>query len=201
MRPDGFSFRAAMAVCLSAAMVIPLGAVQPPAAPRAISIVIVEGEGAINNVRQRVAREPIVEVVDENKNPVPGALVTFLLPQSGAGAVFPDGSRMLTVLTGDDGRAVARGLRANTLGGNWEIRVSASYAGSTASATIGLTNAAVAGALAGAKLWALLAIVGGAAVGGVVYATQSGSGNGTTGPPGRPPTTVTPGAPSVQPPR
>jgi hypothetical protein len=71
--------------------------------------VIVEGEGAINNVRQRIAREPIVEVVDENKNPVPGALVTFLLPQNGAGAVFADGSRMMTVMTDESGRAVARG--------------------------------------------------------------------------------------------
>jgi len=199
MQSDRLSLKAILAMSLSAVLSCPLGAWQP-SAPRSISIVIVEGEGAINNVRQRVAREPIVEVVDENRNPVPGALVTFLLPQSGAGAVFPDGSRMLTVLTGDDGRAVARGLRANSLGGNWEIRVSASYAGATASATIGVVNAAVVGALAGAKLWAILALVGGAAVGGVVYATQSGNGNGA-GVPGRPPTTVTPGSPSVQPPR
>jgi hypothetical protein len=32
----------------------------PP--PQKLNIVIVEGEGAINNIRQRVAREPIVQV-------------------------------------------------------------------------------------------------------------------------------------------
>ncbi|MCL4797351.1 MAG: hypothetical protein KJZ84_22485 [Bryobacteraceae bacterium] len=188
--------RAALSVLLSALLVQPLPAQQPQSGPRSISIVIVEGDGAINNVRQRIAREPIIEVVDENKNPVPGALVTFLLPQSGAGGVFTDGSRMLTVMTDDSGRAVARGIRTNTVDGQWQMRVSASFQGQTASATIGLTNAAVAGALAGAKLWALLAIIGGAAAGGAVIATRNGNGGAVP----RPPTTVTPGTPSVQPP-
>jgi hypothetical protein len=196
----GFSFRAGLSVLLTAVLIQPLPGWQPDSGPRTISLVIVEGEGAINNVRQRIAREPIVQVVDENKNPVPGALVTFLLPQSGAGAVFPDGGRMLTVLTGDDGRAVARGLRTNTLGGNWEMRVTASFQGQTTATTIALSNAAVAGAIAGAKLWAILAIAGGAAAGGVVFATRTGNGNGGVGAV-RPPTTVTPGLPSVQPPR
>ena len=30
----------------------------------------VEGDGAINNIRQRTAREPIVQVEDENHKPV-----------------------------------------------------------------------------------------------------------------------------------
>lgn len=198
MTSHGFSWRTALAVLLSGLMVQPVAGWQPAAGPRSISIVIVEGEGAINNVRQRIAREPIIEVVDENKNPVPGALVTFLLPQNGAGAVFADGSRMMTVMTDESGRAVARGLRTNTLDGNWQMRVTASFQGQTATATIGLVNAAVAGALAGAKLWALLAILGGAAAGGVIYATQTGS---TPAAAARPRTTVTPGTPTVQPPQ
>lgn len=197
MSSNRFPMQAAFSVLLSALLILPANAWQPQNAPRSISIVIVEGDGAINNVRQRIAREPIIEVVDENKNPVPGALVTFLLPQSGAGGVFPDGTRMLTVMTDDSGRAVARGIRTNTVDGQWQMRVSASFQGQTATATIGLTNAAVAGALAGAKLWALLAIIGGAAAGGAVIATRNGNGNGAVP---RPPTTVTPGTPSVQPP-
>lgn len=191
-----FSIRPAVAVLMSCLLAIPSAGWQAAGAPRAISIVIVEGDGAINNIRQRIAREPIVEVVDENKNPVPGALVTFLLPQSGAGGVFPDGSRMLTAVTGSDGRAVARGIRLNNLEGQWQMRVTASHQGATANATIGMTNAAVAGALAGAKLWALLAVLGGAAAAGAVVATR-----GDNGTPQRSPTSVTPGAPSIQPPR
>lgn len=198
MKHQMISCRSVLAVLLCCLLAAPSPAWQPGGAPRAISIVIVEGDGAINNIRQRVAREPIIEVVDENKNPVPGALVTFLLPQSGAGGVFPDGTRMLTAITGSDGRAVARGIRVNSLEGQWQMRVTASYQGVTANATIGLTNAAVAGALAGAKLWALLAVIGGAAAGGAIIATRSGNGNGT---PARTPTAVAPGTPSVQPPR
>src|SRR5262245_22591386 len=52
--------------------------------PTALNIVVVEGEGAVNNVRQRVARDPIVRVEDENHNPIAGAVVVFTLPTEGA---------------------------------------------------------------------------------------------------------------------
>ena len=57
--------------------------------PSALNLVIVEGEGAINNIRQRTARETIVQVEDENHRPVAGAVVAFLLPSDGASGVFP----------------------------------------------------------------------------------------------------------------
>ena len=57
---------------------------QDQAGPAKLNIVIVEGEGAINSVRQRVAREPVVQVEDENHKPVAGAAITFLLPNQGA---------------------------------------------------------------------------------------------------------------------
>ena len=53
-----------------------------------IHIVIVEGDGAINNVRQRVAREPIVQVEDENRKPVAERCRDVPSPQSGCGRVF-----------------------------------------------------------------------------------------------------------------
>jgi hypothetical protein len=165
-----------------------------------LHIVIVEGEGAINNVRQRVAREPIVQVEDENRKPVAGAVVTFLLPQQGPGATFANGSRSTTLLTDSNGRAVARGLRPNNLNGEYQIRVTASHQGQTASATITQSNAvALAGAAAGAgisaKLITIIAVAAAAATaGGVVAATRDGNGSN-----GRPPasTTITPGTPSV----
>ena len=33
-----------------------------------LNLVVLEGEGATNNIRQRTAREPIVQVQDENHN-------------------------------------------------------------------------------------------------------------------------------------
>jgi hypothetical protein len=153
-------------------------------------------------VRQRVAREPIVQVEDENRRPVAGAAVTFLLPQQGPGAAFANGARSTTLLTDTNGRAVARGLRPNNVNGEYQIRVSASHQGQTASAIVTQTNAiALAGAAAGAgigisaKLLTIIAVAAAATAGGVVAATRN-DGNGSANR-GSIPTTITPGTPTV----
>jgi hypothetical protein len=165
----------------------PLSAQQQPAAPAKLNIVIVEGEGAVNNVRQRVAREPIVQVEDENRKPVAGAAVTFLLPNQGASASFANGARSLTIVTDNKGQAIARGLRPNGVNGNFQINVNASYGGQTASTTINMTNAMVAGAAAGAGIsakliWTLVGVGAAAAAGGAIAATRNGNGNGSAPP-------------------
>lgn len=174
-----------------------------PAAPQIqkLNITIVEGEGAVNNIRQRMAREPMVQVTDENRKPVAGAAVVFLLPNQGAGGAFANGARSLTTLTDANGNAVARGLQANRLEGQYQINVTASHQGQTASTTISMSNAALAGAAAAGismKLLLILGAVGGAAAGIAVATTGNGGGGGTAP---RPPTTVTPGAPTVGAPR
>ena len=162
-----------------------------------LNIAIVEGDGAVNNIRQRMAREPMVQVTDENRKPVAGAAVVFLLPNQGAGGAFASGAKSLTTLTDANGNAVARGMQANRLSGQYQIKVTASHQGQTASTSINMTNAVLTGA-AGAgvsmKLLLILGAVGGAAAGVAVAA----SGGGTTG---RPSTTVTPGTPTVGGPR
>jgi hypothetical protein len=171
--------------------------VQRSAPPQKLSIVIVEGEGAINNVRQRLVREPVVQVEDENRRPVAGAVVTFLLPNQGAGATFANGERSLTVVTDQNGRAEARGLQANNIDGQWQMRVNASYQGQTAVATIAQTNTVAAAAATGGislKLVAILAAAGAAIAAGTVAATRNGGDNGAQT---RPPAVVIPGSPSV----
>jgi hypothetical protein len=163
-----------------------------PASPVAIAqtapklnLVIVEGDGAINNIRQRTAREPIVEIQDENHKPVAGAVVVFLLPNRGAGGTFADGSKTLTVVSDNQGRAVARGLKPNNAQGQYQIHVSASLSGQTATAVITQTNAlGAAGAATGAaaagisgKVIAVIAVVGAAAVGGGIYAVTHTTNN------------------------
>ena len=185
-------------LCVFIAQAMPLQAQAPQAAAGKLNIVIVEGEGAINNVRQRVAREPMVQVEDENRRPVAGAAVTFLLPNQGASASFANGSQSLTITTDAQGRAVARGLRPNNVNGQYNIRVNAVSEGRTGTATISQTNALVAAAAAGgisAKVLAIIAIAGGAAAAGTVAATRGGNGNGGAG--SRPPTVITPGSPTV----
>src|SRR5581483_2537159 len=200
--------------CLSGflALVVSLplspGVFAQTAAPK---LVIVEGEGAINNIRQRTAREAIVQVEDENHKPIAGAAVVFLLPNQGASATFADGSHTLTVISDNQGRAVARGLTPNKAQGQYQIHVNASYNGQTASAVIAQTNiigAAGAGAGAGAaagisgKLIAVIVIVGAAAAGGGIYAATHAGSNASSNPATAPPsTTITAGAGSVGPPR
>src|SRR6202051_4737037 len=79
-------------------------------APKLI-INIVEGEGALNNIKQRVNREPIVQVEDENHKPIAGAAVVFFLPNQGSGGTFANGTTSLTTTTNAQGPAVARGVR------------------------------------------------------------------------------------------
>jgi hypothetical protein len=169
-----------------------------------LSITIVEGEGAINNIRQRVNREPIVQVEDENHKPIAGAAVVFLLPGQGASGTFLDGSRMFMTVTDNQGRATARGIRPNNQSGPMQIRVTASFQGLTASSVITQTNAAgaataasSAGLSTGAKWAIILAIAGGAAAGGIIAATHGGSSTPSGGTTTSVPIVITPGSPTV----
>lgn len=190
-----------LSVMLSALLLMQSAlAQQTPAGPQKLNLVIVEGDGAVNNVRQRVAREPIIQVEDENRRPVAGAAVTFLLPNQGASASFANGARSLTVLSDAKGQAVARGLQPNNVNGQFQIRVNASYQGQTANAAINMTNALTAAAVAGgisAKLIAILVIAGAAAAGGTIAATRGGDDTNSSGGGTRPPVRVGAGTPTV----
>ncbi|MDP8990947.1 MAG: hypothetical protein M3N41_12820 [Acidobacteriota bacterium] len=153
--------------------------------PASLQLIIVEGEGAINNVKQRVNREPIVQVEDENHKPVAGAAVIFFLPNDGPGGTFASGSSTLTTTTNAQGQAVARGIRFNNQAGSMQIRVTASFAGQTASAIIHQTNvlgvaasgAGVGGMSLGVKLLIIGAVVGAGVAAGVLIANRGGGSN------------------------
>jgi hypothetical protein len=169
--------------------------------PSSLQIVIVEGEGAINNVKQRVNREPIVQVEDENHKPVAGAAIIFFLPNDGPGGTFANGSTTFTTTSNAQGQAVARGIRFNNQAGSMQIRVAASFAGQTASAIINQTNvlgvaasgASVGGMSLGTKLLIIGAVVGGGIAAGVIIANHGGGSTPTA--PGT--ITITPGSVTV----
>jgi hypothetical protein len=142
----------------------------PQVMPARLNLLVIEGSGAINNIRQRTAREPIVEVQDENHRPVAGAAILFALPKSGPGGVFPNGATTLRVTTDQQGRAIARGLRPNRQSGQFQIAVTASYGELTAATTILQTNLLAGAAAAGAA---------GAAGAGAAGADAAGAGAGT----------------------
>ena len=89
----------------------------PPGPAKMLYIDVLEGEGELNDIRARTAREPVVQVKDENHKPVAGALVLFSIRSGGAqpAAAF-SGLPTLSVRTGADGIARAQGYSARHAG-------------------------------------------------------------------------------------
>jgi len=195
-------FRAA--AMLSACLLLFQGLLAAQARP-GLRIIVVDGEGAINNIQLGSGREPVVEVRDENDRPVSGAKVLFTLPDSGAGGTFFGASRNLTISTNDQGRAAGTGFRPNLQEGRFQIRVTATMGDKTAESIITQSNALpsssvnrAAGGKRGFGAGKIIAIIAVAAVGGVIGATRGGDEAAVTPAQG---TSITPGTVSVGPPR
>ena len=203
-RPKGAVFRAKN-ILLVPAVIFCLLAASADAQSNGIKIVVEEGQGAINNIQQHHAKEPVIQVLHEDNEPAVGASVSFQLPDSGPGGSFADNARILTVQTDDKGHAVAHGLKPNATAGRFQIRVTASYHGQSASAVVAQINAEPAEAKKGnGKMLLILAIAGGAAAAGAAAALgHKGSSSGTgvaVGVTTPPATVLAPGTPSINPP-
>jgi hypothetical protein len=124
---------------------VPLKAQSTPGStpPSSLQIVILDGEGALNNIQERTAREPIVQVQDEKHRPLAGALVLFAIHGGvgGATGAFEGGASTLSVFTDANGVAKAAGLLANNLQGSWQIQVTASMGNLTTTTVIHESNA------------------------------------------------------------
>jgi len=179
--PGGATVRSLLALILAllvGAPPRPLPAAQREApVPEQINVVIVEGDGAVNNTRQRVARDPVVRVEDEKHRPIAQAAVLFVLPETGPSGTFARGASTLLVRTDNAGRAVARGLRANEDQGKFQIGVQVSFRGATGTGSIDQVNATLpeAKGRSTGKLIAILAAVGAAAAAGAVVAARRGN--------------------------
>lgn len=189
-----YEYRPIIALALALLLAAPptrLWAGQDPNAPK-LNIVVIRGDGAINNIKNRTARETIVEVRDENNKPVAGASVVFLLPNSGPGVSGPQGNSMITALTDKSGRAAARGLKPNGQPGQFNIQVRANFQSAFGQTVIAQSNAIAAGAAISGLTLAIVGIAA-AAVGGTAFAlTRNGDSN-----PARPSVGVNPGNPSA----
>ena len=181
---------------LTQRLAVSLCAVLAQAAAAPPRIEIVEGDGAINNIRLHRAKEPVVRVVDSAGQPLPNVAVTFLLPETGASGMFAAGLTSLTAMTDATGQAVGRGLRPNNLAGQFQIRVTTSYQGETATATVTQTNAEPVQAGGSSKTILIVALLGGAAAAGAAVALSKGKSSSSGTPtPTSTGAVITPGAP------
>jgi hypothetical protein len=190
------------AIGLTCFSLAPPAASQPPAESQ-LNIVVVDGQGAINNIRQRAGRDAVVRVEDASHQPIGGAAVVFTLPSEGPGGSFANGEKTLVVTTDAQGQAIARGLKPNNTAGKFDIRVTASRQGQTASAVITQFNMAVQNAKSksNTKLIVILVALGGAGAVGAALGAR-GSGSSPAAAPPAPPATISisPGSGSVGPP-
>ena len=169
--------------------------------PKELNIVVVEGEGVINKVGERVARPPVVRVEDEDHRPITGAAVVFTLPTEGATGEFGNGSKNFMVMTDAQGQAAAQGLKMNRVPGKVPIHINASFRGVTARTNLTEFSEAGPGAKTGGggsgKLIVILAVIGAAAAGGAYFATRKGSTTSTVVPPPVNPIGLTPGTGTI----
>ena len=116
------------------------GVAQSAPVPGKLFIQVLEGEGALNDMRSRTTREPIVQVQDENHKPIAGVLVIFTTPSSGASATFSNGLTTLQTVTNAEGNAVATGFKPNGISGSYQIQVRANWNRLTTNSVINQTN-------------------------------------------------------------
>jgi len=177
---------------------------------RLLTVNVVEGEGAFNDIKKGVGRAPVVVVKDENGKAVENAKVVFQLPDSGAGGTFLDGSRTFIATSDPQGRASAPAIKPNKVEGQFAISVTVSKDGSTGHAQIRESNTLAGGQMAkaggGGHGTALKIILAAASVGGGVAALLArggGSSNngGSTGGTAATPTNLSIGTVTVGGPR
>ena len=113
--------------CASLQLATAPGVAQSAPAPSKLFIQVLEGEGALNDMRSRTTREPIVQVQDENHKPIAGVVIIFATPSSGASATFSNGLTSLQTVTDAEGKAIAAGFKPNGISGSYQIRVQANW--------------------------------------------------------------------------
>jgi hypothetical protein len=177
------------------------GAARAQAVPTELGIVVLEGEGVTIDVHQRLGKDPVVRIEDENHSPLNGAVVVFTLPTEGATGEFGTGNKSVTVTTDANGMATGKGLKINQVPGKLQVHVTVSYKGLSARTNIvefveGPAIHGTKGVTHGGKgKWvAIVLLVGGGAAGGAVYALN-GSKNNSPAPGG----SVTPSVPALNP--
>ena len=181
----------------------PLWARVPSESPQTqIAVSVVEGDGAINSIRHRRAREPLVRITDDRGEPLYGVTVTFVLPATGPSGSFGESGLSLTLQTDERGLARGRGLQPNRIAGQFRIRVTASLRDAVGSATVTQTNAEPVTASGNSRKVAVIALIAAGVAGGVLGVTRGGRTEAAAAAPPSPSTgSITPGTPSFGPPR
>jgi hypothetical protein len=116
-------------VLLGLLNLIALTAPARQAQPAAFHIVVLGGEGALNNIETHAAPILEVRVLDHNGKPVAGANVEFDAPSNGPGELFANGSPHVAAATDVNGIASVSPARNNGMAGSFATTVHVFYQG------------------------------------------------------------------------
>jgi len=200
-------------VTILLSILAPLAALEAAQAPtsQSLTIAVLDGEGAVNNLKTGTVTLPVVEVRDVSLRPVAGAEVVFRLPESGPGGSFAGGGTEARSKTNVTGQARAPEFVLNKTEGQFFIEVTARLAdraGSTRITQSNLVNPPPPGKSAKngkGTFWRVLGVAGGGAITvGLIMLMRGGDSHDhvVVNNPGNTTTIVlTPGAPSVGGPR
>jgi len=183
--------------CLLSFLLSAAGTLYAQVVPTELNIIVVQGEGSINHVREAASLDPVIQIQDQTHSAVSGATVTFTLPTEGATGHFGNGGKMLTVTTDAQGKATAAGLKVNEYPGKLVVHIDVTYRGLSARTNVTQFDEGppvpekARGGGGHGKLITILAIVGAAAGGGAYYATHRNGGSSPAS------TVTTPSAPAA----
>jgi hypothetical protein len=149
-----------------------------------LTVKVVEGDGAFNDIKHKVGHPLAVEVRDENNRIVTGAEVTFAAPAVGASGTFGNGKQSITAVTDRDGVARSGSFNPNLMEGRFSIRITARQQDREGALLVSQSNTS-AGVEAGQshkKLWIILAIAAGGGVGAALALKGSSSSTSSAAP-------------------
>lgn len=148
-----------------------------------IHIVVLQGDRALNAIKQRSSQDVAVRVEDQSGQPLSGVPVTFQLPAVGPSGRFPDDSLVMMRTTDAKGETRVSGLRPNDVQGDFQIQVTATHGGQSVTALIKQSNVMAVDSSPGRsfsnkRLIAILAAAG--AAGAAIALSQGGGKNGAS---------------------
>jgi len=200
---------AILAVMLASLLAVPPGFAQQPGgansasqAPAPITpspvdslrILVLEGQGLVNDIRVPSTSSPVVEVRDENGQPLEGVELKFDLPAVGPGGSFGQGQFSASAKTNAQGQATVT-FTPNHERGRFNIKVAAVLGNRTGHVSITQTNALRPAGIEAEKSgglfkfrWWKVAVLAGVGVTVGILATRGGSSG--------PSVTLIPGSPT-----
>ena len=142
-----------------------------------------------------------VRVLDRERKPVEGAIVSAVLPPKGVGGHFRDGGTIATTHTDSDGTAEFRGIHVRRAAGEFSTRILARRGDRSGVADVRQTVSMAPDSpdtRFSRRRLIMLVVAGAGVAAGVVAATYGGGSSGTAPTPGL---TVSPGSPITTGPR